>query len=136
LSFTFDNNMKMIILKQTLKKLCCAIFIIGGLAFAGDDKVDSATKDSKREVLWRKVIEACPPEYRKIQIYATNTELTKVCFRSGGKTFIYSTKTGKVEAVIHAKKIAPGINRITWDKSGFFLLWYYGGVELKIGAGE
>jgi hypothetical protein len=129
--------MKMMIQKCALAGLCFAVLLNGGItSVSADEEEDAAViEDSKRSALWRKLMGACPPEHREIQVYATNPELTLVCFRSGRQIFTYSTKTGKVERVVHAKKISPDINRITYHNDGFFRLWYYGRVELRIGAG-
>jgi len=110
--------------------------LVASLALAIADK-PGTEEENERGALWRALLKACPPEHREIQVYAENPELTLVCFRSGNQTFIYSVKTDKVQRIVHAKRLPPDINRITYTNgktSGAFLLWHYGRVELSIGA--
>jgi hypothetical protein len=122
--------------RQLRAVLGSVVLLVAGLSLATSDAPRSE-EENARSALWSALLEACPPEYREIQIYAENPELTLVCFRSGNQTFIYSDKTGKVERVVHAKRLPPDINRITYRKGkpfNAFLLWRYGQLELSIGA--
>src|SRR5262245_41455019 len=86
----------------------------------------------KRQDLWQALEKALPEEFREIDVYAETDALTRVLFRSQGKTFVFSVETGKVTQLDHMKFLRR-VNRITYT-SGTFSLWYNGRVELNIGA--
>lgn len=95
-------------------------------------------KGEKRAALWKALHKALPKKYKKIDVYAENSSLSEVLFRSQGTTLRFSLRTGKVEPVLHMKAL-PKINRITYEKreaGGSYALWYNGHRELTISADE
>ena len=93
----------------------------------------------RRSRLWKSLLDACPEKHRKITVYGENDALTVVCFRSDRTTLMFRKKTGRVESVIHMKRLPP-VNRITYRKDergrGKFLLWSNGELELTISSPE
>ncbi|HEY7544316.1 MAG TPA: hypothetical protein VID27_05510 [Blastocatellia bacterium] len=105
---------------------------------ASDDKDGQIQTDEneKRKALWKALLEACPQEYREIDVYAENPSLTQVCFRSKNRTFFFDIRRQKVEEQLHAKMLGR-INRITFREQGSsraFILWYCGEQELSLGV--
>lgn len=95
-------------------------------------------ESEKRTALWQALMEACPQEYREIEVYGENPALTQVCFRSKGVTLLFDARREKVEVQNHVKML-PRINRVTYREDasgGVFLLWYYGQLELSLGVGN
>ncbi len=93
-------------------------------------------ESEKRKALWKALMEACPPEFREIDAYAENTDLTQVCFRSRNRTLFLDIRRQKVEELQHAKALRH-INRITFRENGnggVFILWRSGQQELSIGV--
>jgi hypothetical protein len=124
--------------------LILALFFIGmplaTPAITPDDKSThlQSAETEKRKALWKALMEACPQEYREIDVYAENPALTQVCFRSKGVTLFFDIHRQQVEVQNHAKML-PRINRITYcetDSGGVFLFWCYGQVELSLGVGK
>ena len=107
---------------------------LGAIARAADaEKEDVDGK--KRAVLWKAMEESLPKEHEEIGVYAENPSLTAVLFRSHGLTMRFSLQDGKVEEVMHMKKLGT-INRITFEEvqgRGNWVLWYNGQRELTIG---
>jgi hypothetical protein len=126
--------------------LMATAYTLAGLAFqpaAGQptDPVEAAKREeARREALWAALFKACPKEAQDINVYAENDTLTQVCFRSGGRTMLFSLKTGKAEVVHHMKALPRGsVNRITYFSrgrdDGAFILWFSGKHQLTIVAG-
>lgn len=92
----------------------------------------------QRNRLWAGLRKSLPDDAGPIEAYAENDDLTVVCFRSKRETFLFRTKTGKVEPVLHAKVLPPPVNRITYfvnDRDvGKFRLWHDCEVELTISS--
>jgi hypothetical protein len=90
-----------------------------------------------RQELWQGLLSSWPHGEKPIDVYAENDQLTIICFRSGGQTYLFHLKSGKVEHVTHAKRLPSKINRITFEQGnsfGSFTLWHYNSPELSIGA--
>ena len=90
----------------------------------------------KRSALWQALWKALPEKYKEIDVYAENSSLSQVLFRSQGTTLTFSLQTGKVEEVHHMKALFK-INRITYEQreaGGYYALWYNGQRELTISA--
>ena len=107
------------------------------------------TKDVLRKEVWKefhKVRYEKYNEFQKIDIYAENSSLTKICYICDKGLFIYyhkdpnSNGKSRIEQVQHAKMIMyDTINRITYEKDenvgiGFFILWHYETKELMVGG--
>jgi len=116
------------------------------LIFCGPILQADQAIDDKRDQLWEVFGTALVEELgkeTKIQVYAENAELTKICFIiKGGGLYVFSKSTGKIEKVIHAKKINySSINRITHEmiqrengvETSNFKLWGNKSVVLRLG---
>ena len=94
----------------------------------------------QRTKLWQALLKSWSSKEKKIEVYAENPTCTEVCFRSDGQTYLFTTRTGKVHHVEHAKVIAPEINCITYEPGkgglGAFILWHSGDRQLAVGADE
>jgi hypothetical protein len=118
--------------------LCFIGVPLARLATMPDEQADKRQSDDneKRKALWKALMDACPQEYREIDVYAENPALTQVCFRSKGVTLFFDIHRQQVEVQNHAKML-PRINRITYcetDSGGVFLFWCYGQLELSLGV--
>lgn len=115
-----------------------ATFMVPDKVAGAADGEKGDEEGKKRALLWQALLKALPEKYKKIDVYAENSSLSQVLFRSQGTTLTFSLKTGKVEPVLHMK-LLPKINRITVEQNkngGWFVLWYYGQRELEISADE
>jgi hypothetical protein len=84
-----------------------------------------------------------PGLFKTVEVWGTNPAGTMLCFRSKqGGTYIYRTRTGQVESILHAMALGPGqITRITFTPDvggrwGTFMLWAKENCVLSIGADE
>jgi hypothetical protein len=117
--------------------LCvAAACVVSGQDARAADGEKVGEQDKKRAALWQALGKALPKEYREIDVYAENSSLSQILFRSRGTTLTFSLQTGKVEPVLHMKAL-PRINRITFEQNksgGYFALWANGQRELTISA--
>jgi len=105
-------------------------------------KLKCTSIKEKRKELWKsfnKIRNKKFGKLKKIDLYAENDSLTRICFicDKGLFVFYWNKEEGHIERIRHAKMIVyDRINRITFDrKREAFKLWYYGTEELSIGAG-
>ena len=103
------------------------ILLLAAPVWAGESEAE------KRAALWKAFAEASRDDVR---VYAENPSLTEICYRTGGKTMLFSSKRGAVEQVMHAKQV-PFVNRITYETIGgraAYILWYNGAEQLRVGV--
>jgi hypothetical protein len=111
-------------------KICLLLLLAPG-SLEGQETLPPRSPQQRQE-LWVALEKALPEEFREIDVYAENDALTRVLFRSQGKTLLFSLESGKVERVIHQKHVRRA-NRVTYVP-GTFILWYNGRVELKVAS--
>ena len=134
---------------KSVKLLFTIIALLGIVmpVLTDDNKSISAEFEQKRKELWQGFHKASFEKFGKmpkINIYAENDSLTKICFICNKELFVYNHKDSNkkgishIETVVHAKLLMyDTINRITYEKEsniGCFNLWYYETKELSIGA--
>ena len=103
------------------------LLVVASSAWAADPDAE------RRAALWKAFAEASRDDVR---VYAENSSLTQICYRTGGKTRFFSLSRGAVEEIVHAKAV-PFVNRITYERTGEkaeFVLWYNGAEELRVGV--
>ena len=109
---------------------------------------DIKIKDELRKELWKefnKIRFEKFGKFQKINIYAENNSLTRICFICDKGLFVYYHKDFNNDSLSHIERVVQPkfmdydmINRITFEKEkdfGFFKLWYYETEELSIGGG-
>jgi hypothetical protein len=89
---------------------------------------------AKRKELWVALMKAKPKEIERIDAYAENASLTRVCFSANRSAYLFRLQDGKVERLSFQKPLPPDINRIVFgvDRNGlgWFELWSYGEVQI------
>jgi hypothetical protein len=135
-----------------IKKIRLTIVLVSMIGitlpiFAQYSPITVDTIENKRKEIWKdfhKVRFNKFGKFQKINLYAENNPLTKICFICDQGLFIYYHKDpnhdglSHIDRVEHAKSLVyDRINRITYEKwkdLGFFRLWYYETEELSIGS--
>jgi hypothetical protein len=93
-------------------------------------------EDQEQEAVMKRLLAACPPLYRDIQVYAESTDQKRVCFLSRGRVFVYDDDKQEVRPAVTEVLKTP-INRITAEKAGHeevFVLWRTGIRDASINA--
>lgn len=92
----------------------------------------------QRETLWDALHQSLPEGTPPIRTYAENKELTQVCFRRQGSTYLFDYGSRSSKPVIHAKVLPEGsVNRITFEGSTrrpVFVLWRNGRRKVTVPA--
>jgi hypothetical protein len=94
----------------------------------------------KRQKLWAQLMRELPDTSSRIDVYAENTSLTAICFRSAGVTYLYDGTSNRLSPVSHAKALPKGsVNQITFfahqdSPTGAFILWGNGQRLLSVGV--
>jgi hypothetical protein len=111
----------------------------GGRYFIGAiGQPSTCSKHTPPEVLAQLLLRKKEPELANtITVSGANPSSTMLCFRTKeGGTYVFRTKTGKSERIVHAKRIHQGqIKKVTYEDD-FFILWDGKNKVLSVGAGE
>jgi hypothetical protein len=93
----------------------------------------------KRQKLWAQLMSGLPNTISRIDVYAEDTSLSAICFRSQGVTYLFDGTSNRLSPVEHAKALPKGsVNQITFvahrDRpGGAFILWSNGQRQLSVG---
>jgi ABC-type amino acid transport substrate-binding protein len=114
-------------------------------------QIGAVTQPAKRQALWAALRRAWPATFGthdsnpdlsggrviRMDVYAENGELTRICFCRGNQVYTFDLHTGKITPISMAK-VLPVINAITYahgkePMGPGFILWSDGSPEAYIG---